>query len=78
MLQALEEAGVEFARTHRIVMGEFELQFGLKALEEKRFKDALRHFSSGATMASPSSIFNLGVCYELGLGTRVDITKVSL
>lgn len=57
-------------------MGEFELRFGLKALEEKRFKDALKHFSSGASLASPSSIFNLGVCYELGLGTRVDVTKV--
>lgn len=57
-------------------MGEYELHFGLKALDEKRYNDAVRHFSAGIKFSSVESMFNLGLCYELGLGTLVDYAKV--
>lgn len=57
-------------------MGEFELKFGVKALDEERYKEALEHFRTGAELSSPGSMFNLGVCYELGLGTPTDTVKV--
>lgn len=58
------------------MLGEFELRYGIKALEEKRYKDAMMHFSAGANLSSPGSMFNLGLCYELGIGTLADQKKV--
>lgn len=58
------------------MIGEYELHYGIKALEEKRYKDALMHFSAGAKLSSPGSAFNLGLCYELGIGTLADQAKV--
>lgn len=57
-------------------MAEFELQYGLKALEERRYKDAIKHFTAGASLSSAASMFNLGLCHELGLGTLVDHMQV--
>ncbi|XP_003706329.1 uncharacterized protein LOC100883519 [Megachile rotundata] len=75
--EALKEATDEFANTHKLTMAEFELQYGLKALEERRYKDAIKHFTSGASLSSSASMFNLGLCYELGLGTLVDHAKAA-
>ncbi|KAK1135723.1 hypothetical protein K0M31_000304 [Melipona bicolor] len=70
--EALKEATEEFANTHKLAVAEFELQYGLKALEEERYKDAIKHFTVGASLSSAASMFNLGLCHELGLGTLVD------
>lgn len=59
-------------------MGELELNFGSRAVEEKRYEDAIEHFSAGAKLSSPGSMFNLGLCYELGLGTSMNYAKVCL
>ncbi|XP_031836153.1 uncharacterized protein LOC116428542 [Nomia melanderi] len=75
--EALKKATEEFANTHKVVTGEFELFYGLKALEEKRYKDAMKHFAAGAKLSSAASMFNLGLCYELGLGTLADQTKAA-
>ncbi|XP_029052241.1 protein SHC1-like [Osmia bicornis bicornis] len=75
--EALKEATEEFANTHKLTMAEFELHYGLKALEERRYKDAVKHFTGGANLSSAASMFNLGLCYELGLGTLVDYTKAA-
>ncbi|XP_053977807.1 uncharacterized protein LOC128875871 [Hylaeus volcanicus] len=75
--EALKEATEEFANAHKIAMGEFELRYGLKALKEKRYKDAIKHFTTGAKLSSTASMFNLGLCYELGLGTLVDQAKAA-
>ncbi|XP_011146591.1 uncharacterized protein LOC105187476 [Harpegnathos saltator] len=72
-----KEAADEFKNTHKLVVGDFELRYGLKALEEKRYKDAWTHFSQGAKLSSPSSMFNLALCYELGIGTLADPTKAA-
>jgi len=60
------------------VVGEYELHYGIKALKQKRYKDAFMHFSAGANLSSPGSMFNLGICYELGIGTLADQKKVCL
>ncbi|XP_012538676.2 uncharacterized protein LOC105837987 [Monomorium pharaonis] len=75
--EAFKEAADEFKETHKIVVGEYELRFGIKALKEKRYEDALTHFSAGAKLSSPGSMFNLGLCYELGIGTLVDQAKAA-
>ncbi|XP_076650847.1 uncharacterized protein LOC143357968 [Halictus rubicundus] len=73
--EALKEATEEFTNIHKLATSEFELHYGLKALEEKRYKDAIKHFATGAKLSSPASMFNLGLCYELGLGTLADQKK---
>ncbi|KZC09976.1 PREDICTED: uncharacterized protein LOC107188082 [Dufourea novaeangliae] len=75
--EALKEATEEFANIHKLTMGEYELRHGLKALEEKRYQDAIKHFTAGAKLSSVASMFNLGLCYELGLGTLVDQKKAA-
>nr|XP_033330651.1 uncharacterized protein LOC117222826 [Megalopta genalis] len=75
--EALKEATEEFANIHKLAIGEFELHYGLKALEEKRYKDAIKHFTTGAKLSSAASMFNLGLCYELGLGTLADYSKAA-
>ncbi|XP_014488856.1 PREDICTED: uncharacterized protein LOC106752022 isoform X2 [Dinoponera quadriceps] len=77
MEEAFQEAANEFKNTHQIVIGEFELRYGIKALEEKRYKDAWTHFSKGAKLFSPASMFNLALCYELGIGTLADPEKAA-
>ncbi|XP_017876907.1 uncharacterized protein LOC108623112 [Ceratina calcarata] len=75
--EALIEATEEFANTHKLAVAEFELHYGLKALEERRYNDALKHFTAGASLSSAASMFNLGLCHELGLGTLVDHVKAA-
>lgn len=57
-------------------MGQCELNLGITALKDERYEDALKNFSTGAKLFSPASIFNLGLCHELGFGTKVDDIKV--
>lgn len=52
------------------------MRHGIKALEEKRYTDALVHFATGAKMSCAGSMFNLGLCYELGIGTVADQSEV--
>lgn len=75
--EALKEATEEFNNIHNLATREFELHYGLKALEEKRYKDAINHFTTGAKLSSTASMFNLGLCYELGLGTLADQKKAA-
>lgn len=75
--EALTEAAEEFANTHKSTVAEFELHYGLKALEERRYNDAIKHFTAGASLSSAASMFNLGLCHELGLGTLVDHVKAA-
>ncbi|XP_032686866.1 uncharacterized protein LOC116851513 [Odontomachus brunneus] len=77
MEEALKEATDEFKNIHKIVLGEYEFRYGIKALEEKRYKDAWTHFSRGAKLSSPGSMFNLALCYELGIGTLADLEKAA-
>lgn len=58
-------------------MSELELNSGILALDEERFEDAVEHFTEGAKLSSASSMFNLALCYELGLGTTINYEKVS-
>ena len=57
-------------------MGELEFNCGAKAMEEERYGDAFEHFYTGAKLSSTGSMFNLALCYELGLGTSADNQKV--
>ncbi|XP_014238665.1 uncharacterized protein LOC106660244 [Trichogramma pretiosum] len=75
--EAIKEALDKFILTHKKVLAEHELDYGMKAIEEKRFKDAVQHFTIGSELLSVSSMFNLGLCYELGLGTSVDYSKAA-
>jgi len=72
----LQKIADEFANSHIKIIGKYELCYGIKALKEKRYKDALTHFTKGAEMSSAGSMFNLGLCYELGIGTVANQSEV--
>ncbi|XP_058801552.1 uncharacterized protein LOC131670178 isoform X2 [Phymastichus coffea] len=73
--ETLEEAAKEFSSIHNSIIGNLELNFGSKAIEEERYNDAFEHFNNGAQFSSAGSMFNLALCYELGLGTSKDYSK---
>lgn len=75
--EALKEAEGKFAHAHKLALGEYELRLGITALNDKRYEDALNNFSTGAKLFSPASTFNLGLCHELGFGTKVDDIKAA-
>ncbi|KAF7989696.1 hypothetical protein HCN44_008370 [Aphidius gifuensis] len=75
--EALGASKENFTAIHKIVMSELELQIGVKALGEKQYKKAIEHFTTGAKLSSPGSMFNLGLCYQLGLGIPSDINKAA-
>ncbi|XP_037086353.1 DAP3-binding cell death enhancer 1-like [Pollicipes pollicipes] len=43
-----------------------------------RPKQALECFRRAAALGSPSAWFNTGVCFQQGLGTRVDVEKAAV
>ncbi|KAJ8681277.1 hypothetical protein QAD02_017064 [Eretmocerus hayati] len=73
--EALQEAVDAFSSTHEAIIGELELNCGSRAIEEKRFEDAVQHFTNGSELSSVESMFNLALCYELGLGTSANYAK---
>ncbi|XP_051161623.1 uncharacterized protein LOC127281777 [Leptopilina boulardi] len=75
--EALKEAESKFSFAHQLYLGQCELNLGITALKDERYEDALKNFSTGAKLFSPASIFNLGLCHELGFGTKVDDIKAA-
>lgn len=76
MFQALSEATEGLRRAHNVAMGELENRQGLRCVSKKRYRKAVIHFSAGTALRNSSAAYNLAQCYELGLGTSQDYSKV--
>ncbi|KAF8781964.1 DAP3-binding cell death enhancer 1 like protein [Argiope bruennichi] len=44
---------------------------------DKNNKKAFRHFLAAARLGSSPGLYNLGICYELGKGTRMNLTRAA-
>ncbi|XP_044742591.1 uncharacterized protein LOC123305049 [Chrysoperla carnea] len=70
--QAIEDAAARFA----FVTGVLENQLGAAYLKQQQKTNnsnldiALGHFEAGTLYKNASAAFNLGLCYELGIGTK--------
>lgn len=60
----ISAAAAELLKT----FGHTEFQLGLQNVAADELHSAAAHFRSAAVHQHPAGIFNLGVCYELGMG----------
>lgn len=66
---SLESAVAEFSFT----IGEIEYQFAVQDLMAENYKSAVNHLKLATTHHHPAATFNLGLCYEKGLGVDRDL-----
>lgn len=66
---SLESAVAEFSFT----IGEIEYQFAVQDLRADNYKSAVNHLKLATTHHHPAGTFNLGLCYERGLGVEKDL-----
>lgn len=59
------------------VVGEIEFQMGVHSLMARNYANAASHFKQGSSHNHSGAIFNLGLCYEQGLGVKKDLNKVN-
>lgn len=66
---SLDSAVADFSFT----IGEIEYQFAVQDLQAENFKSAVNHLKLATTHHHPAATFNLGLCYERGLGVTRDL-----
>jgi len=76
--QALDIATREFAAISREREARAENEVGLRYINDGRHRRALRHFRRASFLDNDQAAYNVGQCYELGLGTRRNIRKVNI
>lgn len=52
------------------VVGDIEFQLGVQHMQEEHYNVAATHFKLGTSHHHSGATFNLGLCYELGLGVH--------
>lgn len=52
------------------MVGDIEFQLGVQHLQEEQYNVAAAHFKLGTSHHHSGATFNLGLCYELGLGVK--------
>ena len=73
------QAGVELANISENEQNSYDFLIGKKKRKTTRKsykKEAFLCFRESRKLGSTKGTFNLGLCYEQGLGTRVDLAKV--
>lgn len=56
-----------------VTLGRIEFKLGLQNLAADEPELAVSHFKSATTHRHPEATFNLGVCYELGMGIQKNL-----
>lgn len=54
------------------VLNSIENKLGLAAIENGQHQDGLSLLRSAANRQHPPALYNLGLCYEMGLGVKID------
>lgn len=63
----------EAVKSLGITLGHIEFQLGLKNLKANRPKAAVDNFKTASTHHHPEATFNLGICYEKGMGIEKNL-----
>lgn len=63
---------------HEKVTSSLKNFLGTECMQAGKHGEAFSHFSEAADANHPSAIFNLGICYEMGLGAKQSFRKVSV
>jgi hypothetical protein len=73
--QQIDDAQVEKACDNLLnAIGEIEFQLGVNSLLGRNYWTAVSHFKLGTTHEHAGATFNLGLCYEQGLGVKRDLS----
>lgn len=54
-------------------VGHWEFKLGVQSLKQKRPEVAISHFTLASVHNHPEATYNLGICYEKGIGTNVNL-----
>lgn len=52
------------------MVGDIEFQLGVQHMQDEHYNVAATHFKLGTSHHHSGATFNLGLCYELGLGVK--------
>lgn len=61
----------------RSILGGIEFKLGLENIQTNQHKVAVKHFKSATTHRHAGATFNLGLCYELGIGVGKDMVSAA-
>lgn len=71
--QAVNEAAAELKKTNKSVSSEIEHLIGMACMQLGKHKEAMTHFQKAVELDYAPAAFNLGICYETGVGTVQDL-----
>lgn len=75
-LQALDEVSRVFEAASRALSGDVENKLGMVCMANGHHTEAMKHFRRASHHEHAVAAYNLGQCYELGLGTVRNLKKV--
>ncbi|XP_021927131.1 death ligand signal enhancer-like isoform X1 [Zootermopsis nevadensis] len=70
--EALDEAAVSLTRAQNTVISGIENRLGVACMQLGRYKEAHTYFQRAVELSYAPAAFNLGLCYETGVGTPQD------
>ncbi|XP_039289580.1 uncharacterized protein DDB_G0271670 [Nilaparvata lugens] len=75
--EAFDQAAEEVRLIHERVMGASENRQGVACMSLSQNRKAIEHFRVASRLQYAPAAFNLGQCYELGIGTEQDFTQAA-
>lgn len=75
--QALNEVSRVFQEASRALSGDVENRLGMVCMSKGQHTEAMKHFRRASHHENAVAAYNMGQCYELGLGTSQNLKKVS-
>lgn len=75
--EALDEVSREFEEASRALSGDVENKLGLNCMSKGQHIEAMKHFRRASRHEHAVAAYNLGQCYELGLGTVRNLRKAA-
>lgn len=66
----------EFEAASRALSGDVENKLGMICMSKGQHSEAMKHFRRASHHEHAIAAYNLGQCYELGLGTTQNLKKV--
>jgi len=75
--QAFDEAAEHFWAVHNSLMGDIENRKGVDCISRKMNSEAVGYFKKASGRGHPPAAYNLGQCYEMGIGTKQDFKEAA-
>lgn len=70
--EALDEAAHNLTKVQNTVISGFKNRLGVACMQLHKYKEAHTYFQRAVQLGYPPAAFNLGLCYESGIGTPQD------